>query len=199
MNYETTDQHHTKAYKNNGMKVEYLRILADYYGVSTDWLLGLSNIKSPKGKVRQACDYTGLSQKNIEYFHTWNTPGFKGGAEFLAFINPLLETLDFQVLIDHIYDYYTAILAENVFDILRQKYATEDRQVFRRAIDDMLSRQTLSPRLHDKLLECAEYYLEAMTNSNSLRVSETYGYRVSQDLTVLLRELKNRLSPQTPG
>lgn len=194
MNYEASDQHHTKAYKNNGMKVEYLRILADYYGVSTDWLLGLSNVKSPKGKIRQACEYTGLSQKNVEYFHAWATLGFKGGAEFLAFINPLLETPDFQVLIDHIYDYYTAVLAENVFGILHQKYATEDRQIFRRAIDDVLSRQNLSPRFAEKLLECANRYIEAMGNANTLKVTELYSYRASQDLTILLQGLQKRLS-----
>lgn len=194
MNYETSDQHHTKAYKNNGMKVEYLRILADYYGVSTDWLLGLSNVKSPKGKIRQTCEYTGLSQKNVEYFHAWATPGFKGGAEFLAFINPLLETPDFQDLINHIYDYYISILAENVFQILQNNYATAEREEFRRAIDGILGKPNLSPRFRDKLLECAEHYIEVMGNANSLRVTELYSYRASQALTILLQGLQKRLS-----
>lgn len=44
INYEVTDPHHTRANKNLGMNVEFLTCLADFYGVTTDYLLGLSDV-----------------------------------------------------------------------------------------------------------------------------------------------------------
>ena len=44
MAYEVSDPNNTKAYRNEGMKVEYLRCLAEYYGVSVDYLLGYKTI-----------------------------------------------------------------------------------------------------------------------------------------------------------
>lgn len=38
--YEVTSEQHKKKFANNGMRVEMLRILADFYGVSADFILG---------------------------------------------------------------------------------------------------------------------------------------------------------------
>lgn len=65
MNYEVTDPYHSKAGKNQGMKVEYLRYLANFYGVSTDYLLGLTTIKSTNEDVQAVCAVTGLRDDNI--------------------------------------------------------------------------------------------------------------------------------------
>lgn len=61
MNYEVADTDHSKKYKNMGMRVEYLRCLADFYGVSTDWLLDLSEEPIPDSSIQGACTYTRLS------------------------------------------------------------------------------------------------------------------------------------------
>lgn len=199
MIYEVEDRYHNRAFANNGMKVEYLRILADYYNVSTDWLLGLTNIEVPDGNARQACNYTGLSPQNIEYFHSWTAPDLREGKAFLLFFNSLLENQDFQVLVDHIYDFYCSIMAGRVFQMLLKKYANAKRKIFMRAIDDILNRPDLAPRFHNKLLEHSEHYIDAMSNADSLQMPELYSYRASQDLTVLLRELENRFSSQSPN
>lgn len=66
MNYEVSDEHHSKAYKNNGMRIEYLRCLADYYNVSCDYLLGLSDIKKANLNVREMCNLLGITEGAIE-------------------------------------------------------------------------------------------------------------------------------------
>lgn len=66
-NYEVSTEHHKKAYKNEGMRVEYLRCLADFYNVSADYLLGLSPTRSKDILVRDIVDFTGLSEQSIEY------------------------------------------------------------------------------------------------------------------------------------
>ena len=65
INYEVSDKEHPKAFKNDGMRVEYLRYLADFYGVSTDYLLGLTDVKTPDASLRAVCEYTGLSETTI--------------------------------------------------------------------------------------------------------------------------------------
>lgn len=39
--------------------------LAGYFDVSTDYLLGLTNVKSPEMKTRAVCDITGLNEKGL--------------------------------------------------------------------------------------------------------------------------------------
>lgn len=39
--------------------------IARYYGVSTDYLLGLSNVKSTDTELKGVCEYTGLSEKAV--------------------------------------------------------------------------------------------------------------------------------------
>ena len=62
MSYEVSDPNHTKAYKNDGMRVEYLRCLADFYGVSADYLLGFTNAPN---RQPSAVDELGLSPKVV--------------------------------------------------------------------------------------------------------------------------------------
>lgn len=66
MNYEVSDQYHVKAGKNQGMRVEYLRCLADFYGVSSDYLLGITTVRSSNPGMRQAVEFTGLSEEAIK-------------------------------------------------------------------------------------------------------------------------------------
>lgn len=62
--YEICSNYRSKAKSlpNLGMRTEYLFVLADFYGVSTDWLLGISKVISPDADVRTVCNFTGLSE-----------------------------------------------------------------------------------------------------------------------------------------
>lgn len=65
MNYEVSDPYHIKAGKNQGMRIEYLRCLADFYGVSSDYLLGLTTVKSIDPNMQQTTQYSSLSEGAI--------------------------------------------------------------------------------------------------------------------------------------
>lgn len=66
-NYEiTATQNHTKANKTKGMKIEFLRSLAKYYGVSSDWLLGISDVKNANAEVKSIVNCCGLSETSAE-------------------------------------------------------------------------------------------------------------------------------------
>lgn len=64
-NYEVSDAYHTKAGKNEGMSVKYLRCLADFYQVSTDYLLGVAEQPSRDVDMQAACEFTGLSNNAV--------------------------------------------------------------------------------------------------------------------------------------
>lgn len=68
MAYEISDETRAKASKlpNMGMRVEYLYCLADFYGVSLDYLLGRTDEKTIDIDVRSICEKTGLSKESVE-------------------------------------------------------------------------------------------------------------------------------------
>lgn len=70
MNYEVTDQFHSNALKNQGMRIEYLRCLSDFYGVSSDYILGISDIKPSDITAQAVIDYTGLTDDCVIALHT---------------------------------------------------------------------------------------------------------------------------------
>lgn len=51
-----------------------LKAIAEKCHVSADWLLGLSDVKSPDGDLQQACNYTGLSEKTVKLLREGYSP-----------------------------------------------------------------------------------------------------------------------------
>ncbi len=72
INYEIQEKNHPRFMKNAGMSIKNLFALADFYGVSTDWLLGLSDIRSPSIDVQGVCEYTGFSENTVINLHNLN-------------------------------------------------------------------------------------------------------------------------------
>ena len=68
MAYEISDEKRSKASKlpNMGMRAETLYFLADFYGVSLDYLLGKTDEQTTDIDVRGICEKTGLSAKSVE-------------------------------------------------------------------------------------------------------------------------------------
>ena len=40
-------------------------------GVSSDWLIGLTDVRSPDTKIKALCDYTGLSELSVKLMHDY--------------------------------------------------------------------------------------------------------------------------------
>ena len=57
----------TKGNAIPGMRTENLFMLADFYGVSVDWILGITPQKTRNTTVQAAADLTGLSWENISF------------------------------------------------------------------------------------------------------------------------------------
>lgn len=77
---------------------EKLCAIADYFGVSTDFLLGRTDARTTDTSLRAVCDFVGLSEQAVDYLHreaqtnsmTWNS-------DMLSY---LLTNVDFLHLIE---------------------------------------------------------------------------------------------------
>ena len=62
---------------NNMPSIQILVNIANYYKVSTDYLLGLSPNPTNNQNIDNACNITGLSVKSVERLSDWNEDNFK--------------------------------------------------------------------------------------------------------------------------
>lgn len=69
---------------------DLLRI-ATVCGVSTDWLLGLSEVKNPDTTVHGVCDYTGLDENAVELLHEEVDQSGEGQSPVLLLLNILIK------------------------------------------------------------------------------------------------------------
>lgn len=66
-----------------GRSVGYDKVasLARHYGVSADWLMGLSEIRTSDPAIRAICDYTGLTDAAVDILHQLRIPSFHESRE----------------------------------------------------------------------------------------------------------------------
>lgn len=79
--------------KDRQVAYQKIAMLAKHYGVSTDYLLGLSDCPAVDDKAKAACEYTHLSAKAVKSLNTYFDPDdsfFLGNVVDLA--NSLIES-----------------------------------------------------------------------------------------------------------
>lgn len=100
------------------ISIDSLPKVAAYFGVSVDWLLGMSEIRSPDANLQAAAEYTGLTEKAIEMITHITAPNclFKQAFEELlcdssATIYGFLDAVDqyadskvLEVFLDEVYE-----------------------------------------------------------------------------------------------
>ena len=129
--------------------LQSLAEIAKYFGVSTDWLLGLTDMRTPNMDVRAIANYTHLSDKAIERLNSLTA--IEGGDMYLIMLSAMIESLELYRLIGQI-RYYIDRLAEYeasskddpaAFDAAEYKIASERYGVtysFEKLLNDVLER-----------------------------------------------------------
>lgn len=77
--------------------LENLCKIADFYGVSTDYLLGRTLTKTSDMDKRAMCDYSGLTESALELLHS-----FKDNPDYSRIISAVLENETFQAILPQI-------------------------------------------------------------------------------------------------
>lgn len=75
--------------------------IADYYGVSTDFLLGRTNIKSPNADIQAVCNTIGLSEKAISLLQKWTKSDDKTRF-YCSYLSAILENPEFERVLEEI-------------------------------------------------------------------------------------------------
>ncbi len=99
--------------------------LARYFGVSTDWLLGLTDTHSTDADIRAVCKYTGLSECALSALH--NVDDFS-----MQSINHLFESRWFDSFVRDI----TLFLAERDLMDTRQEPDEKNLEIVRNLLKD---------------------------------------------------------------
>lgn len=96
--YEVATEHHSTPFKNLGMRVEYLTALAALYNVSTDYILGLTNIRSPSADTQAIIAQTGLTEENVSLLERFQSQKLTA---HLGFLNDLISVIMESDMIVH--------------------------------------------------------------------------------------------------
>lgn len=80
--------------------ISYLQIIAKYYNVSTDYLLGLSDCHSSNTTIKDICTYIGLNENVVNDLHTFCIDVKKSDYPFIIdILNKVLETDEFSDIV----------------------------------------------------------------------------------------------------
>ena len=142
MNYEAAakDQYHTKANSISGMAINKLFALASFYDVSTDYILGFTDVRSNDPTIKAISEYTGLTKQTIDKFHTCVEK-----EETLTFvINLLMGQHGNQSLFFDWVEYY--LLSKHIIS-----YREEEREIILEKLKKGKSLQTTDLKKVDRL------------------------------------------------
>lgn len=204
INYEVADPNHSKAGKNKGMRVEYLRVFADFYGVSSDYILGLTDVRKQDLSVRKICEFTGLSEKVITHLSEQRQDKSIDSATR----NFIFENRCFHWLVESMVSYYHACTAHEM--IMKQFDNSEANQpgIFpgmeevnefvESAAQNAPSEGSCSDEVLDayyaelQLMGSGGTALELVTNASGVFfVPDIYELGVTKNISMLLGDLRN--------
>ena len=141
INYEVSEDTHSKAGSNMAMRVEYLSCFADFYGVSMDYLTGKTDISSPDVNLQAAQIYTGLTERTIENIkHSCTESLFNNEKEFSQLLEFLFENGNFIFMLHELFAFYIASKAQHInSEIYREIFdcCANGRDVERMSIEEV--------------------------------------------------------------
>lgn len=201
MSYEISDEFHSKAEKcpNLKMRVEYLNCFSDLYGVSTDYLLGKTDIKTPDISVQEICEYTGISEsaiivlQKIKERESDDEPNM-----FNRFLSTMICNGTFQRMLCRMMIYRNAKIAGQIFqDILETMPAGYTQAELVEEIKKRRTDTTLQPGVRDELLiyqllEDGDVgFLQPLEDfeSGHFDPADLQEFRLNKDLSILLSEI----------
>ena len=104
-----------------------VRTIAEKCHVSADWLLGLSDVKSPDGDLQQVCRYTGLSEQAAKKVSCHSRSGNADFKLYTKTLSLILEDASYSRLCDAIINACRAKESSEHFSpFSSEKLTTED-------------------------------------------------------------------------
>ena len=124
--------------------LENLCKIADFYGVSVDWILERTNAKTIQADAAAAFKYTGLSEKALKVLHDLHNAPFEGVAlnrngityeiSYITLLSKLLEIdEDFRQIFQQLayFMLYSEALPEQAYETRKIKLSSDESEHFR--------------------------------------------------------------------
>lgn len=180
-NYEITDFNHSKFNAGYGMNISYLTMLADFYGVTTDYLLGRTGVKSPDIDIQGIHEKTGLSEDAINQLTRWKDglSNPKSGEGYKTFCNGYLNFIS-KLIIHHLMGAIPMRMSEI-------RLERERREAMEGKLGDEKDMSTLL--LHNVLAyEQAQKHNQTVTGTRMIPAADYESYLLN-DITTTFRKI----------
>ena len=179
--YECFHNTNQESSSNMGMRVKVLHALADFYEVSTDYILGRTDVKSTDPSIRAIVEYTGLSEKNVVYLHQ-----LKIGDLDEDFLDNVVAILEHDIMFRIKSDPTHYELASEMFDKMCGRTPEKTPNLKRQAqIMAQNKRREYIQGLSIALRKCPIYTFNAvntlLSNNSHLHLLEEIGKYISAD------------------
>jgi transcriptional regulator with XRE-family HTH domain len=101
-------------------KTKHIIALAEIFGVTSDYLLGLSSTPSIDPAIKSICDYTGLDEAAVEFLH------FEPDSTFLEIINRFIKSYEFWDILDELQriQFLSRMITEECEEITDEQFDT---------------------------------------------------------------------------
>lgn len=124
-NYCGIQRQSVAQWKDGKTKPDILSLckIAQYFNVSADYLLGLSDVSTTDTNLKSVCEYTGLNEKSVNFFNECKDYWFEGRGlkEFIEFLIEEFETEGSQIYQNDLFSLVTdAIYIEDMEQIINQ-------------------------------------------------------------------------------
>lgn len=161
--------------------IEILSKICTAYAVSADWLLGISNARTADTTVQEVCAYTGLTEMAVGRLDLMSKAigGEKGHA--IDVINALLESDQFQELVQKILEYKSAVEAETIWVLLHESKAPAGKLQEAAQLDPFYSKffkYITSFQTTDNISDAP--WAELNDNWGNIKISEVKKYSTNQ-------------------
>lgn len=132
------------------LKAESIIKLARYFDVSSDYLLGLSDVKAANADTQAVCEYTGLSEAALQIWQGIDAVMIPRARET---INTLLESPHYHELLADLSTYFWAISYESRSgnEVISHAVTESSLQLYQNFIAP-----AMASRLHDTLAKIKE-------------------------------------------
>lgn len=149
--------------------------LAEHYGVSTDWLLGLAPTRTIDPEIQGVCKYTGLSESSVKYLYAKQVTN-----------DPHIAHLIDSVLFSSDCDYFDTTHLELLSELLCSGSSVDD-SIFGVLLDiaDAKKRyQQKNHRLNDEQRQEVSDAAVALSANGLLAISADVAYKHSIEMAV---------------
>lgn len=90
--------------------------IAKAFDVSTDWLMGLTNVRSTDFKIKALSEYTGIDESVLNNLAEINSSPINANQRYMSFFSKILGSSNFFLMSVQLLSYFHAVTARIIYE-----------------------------------------------------------------------------------